>query len=93
MPAVLGAGKLLEECRGLKEDGVGENHDTAGRLKRPAAAQFHEVETENADLDDVAGDAANGDAIADAHAVAAHEEEMGDAGENDRLQRDGDARR
>src|SRR5207248_1126079 len=87
VPDVTGAGDLLEESGRLEEHRVGEDDDAAGGAETVGAAQLHDVEAKESGLDDVAGDAADGDA----DAVAPDEEEVGDAGEDDGLEGDGDA--
>src|SRR5205085_8342771 len=56
-----------------------------------AAAHFHEVDADEADVDDVAGDTGDLYAVTDTNAVASDEEEIACHGENHVLQRHRDA--
>src|SRR5579871_1757973 len=92
VPGIFGSGQLLEKWRtGLKENGVGEHDDATGWIKLDArAGEFHQIEAHEADVDHVAGHAGDADAVADANAVAADDEEICGDREQDCLQADGD---
>src|SRR5262245_53698217 len=91
MPDVIRAGELFIKGAGLKKYRVGEDDDSPCRLEiRARPAQPHQVNPKQTDLDHVASDVGDGHAVADAHAEAADEEEVGHAGENHSLQRDCD---
>ena len=93
MPRVFGARELLEERRaGLEEHGVGKHDDAAGGIQLdPGAGKLHEIEADEADVDYVAGNAGDADAIANTDTVATdHEKEICSDGKKNRLQADGD---
>src|SRR5215467_4150545 len=87
MPGILRARNLLEEwSASLEQHQVGKNNDAAGGIKiQPCSCQFHDVEANQTDVDDVAGDARNADAISDPNAVSAHDEKICCDREEDRL--------
>ena len=78
----------------LENDRVWKNHHPPGRLARVAVThQFHQRQLEQPDVDHVAADAGNLDAVADPDAVTAGNEEVAGKRQDHVLQRERDTGR
>ena len=90
MPNEISPGNLLvETCGGLEDDRVREDDYAACGLNVvAAAAHLHEMNANEANIEDIAGDSGDLHTIADADSVASDQEEVAGYGENDILQCD-----
>src|SRR6267142_571835 len=86
---VVGCFISAEQGTGMEENRIRESDDTTGGLEvGGASGHLHEVEAHQADFEDIASHAGDGDAVAHAQAVAADLEKVGDDRYDDVLKRD-----
>ena len=82
MPRVFGAGNLFKQrSGGLKEHRIRKYHHAAGGIEIDAGTrQLHQVKSDQADIDHIAGDTGNADAVSDVNSIATHYKEISSDG-------------
>src|SRR5215475_7934904 len=90
MPGEISTWNLFEEARArLKHNRIRENDHSARRLRvRCRSTQFHEMKSNESDIDDVPSHSGDLDPIADSDAILANKEEISGDRQNDVLQSD-----
>src|ERR1700722_7241255 len=82
VPPVFSAGNLFEQrSGGLKEHRIRKHHHPPRRKEIDASTrQLHQVKSNQADIDHIAGNTGNADAVSDVNSIATNYEEISSHG-------------